>query len=135
MRATTLLAHLLGEKHLRVRDLTLSAEGLVADLSLTTHLPRCAGCGRPVRKVHDRRTRRWRHLDLAGVRLTLRYLLRRAVCPRCGALVERVPCAAHGARFTHAFEDAVAFLASDADFATVATLARTTVRSVTAIVC
>lgn len=134
MRATTLLVRLLGVKQTRVCGVTVTPTGVVADVAPTTRVPRCSGCGCRVRRIYDRRRRRWRHLDLAGVRLVLRYALRRAVCPRCGVRAELVPWAAHGVWFTTAFEDAVAYLAQRTDRTTVATLARTTWRSVTAIV-
>lgn len=134
MRATTLLALVLGVKHTRVRDVTATVDGVVADVALTTRLPRCSGCGCRARRVYDRRTRSWRHLDLAGVRLTLRAIIRRVRCARCGVRTELVPWAPHGVWFTYAFADAVAYLARYIDFATVATLARTTRRSVAALV-
>ncbi|MCB9716459.1 MAG: transposase family protein [Myxococcales bacterium] len=66
-------------------------EGLVVDVKPTWRVPRCGDCGRKVHGVHDRRQRRWRHLDLAGIKLELRYVIRRVRCPRCGVKVEQVP--------------------------------------------
>lgn len=130
MRATTLLASVLGVKHTRVRAIHLTARGVVADVAPTMRVPRCSSCGRRARRVHDRRPRLWRHLDLAGLRLWLRHRLRRVVCARCGVSAELVPWAEPGVWFTRAFTDAVTYLARCMDFTAVATLARTTPRTV-----
>ena len=89
MRATTLLNTLLGIKFTRVTSVEFTEDGLVCDVAPTTAIPRCGGCCRRVAQVHDRREpRRWRHLDLAGMRLELRYAPRRVRCPRCGVTVD-----------------------------------------------
>lgn len=60
--------------------------------------------------------RDWRHLDLAGVALYLRYDVRRVSCPRCGVVVERVPWSSDvRARFTDDFDDQVGHLAQRCD--------------------
>jgi hypothetical protein len=53
----------------------------------------------------------WRHLDLAVWRLEVRARLRRLRCPEHRVLVEGVPFARYGARFTRDFENVVAWLA------------------------
>lgn len=133
MRATTLLAHLLGVQAMRVRGITFTAEGLVLDVVPTARWGRCWGCGCRVRTVHDRRVRVWRHVDLGGARVWLRYAIRRLDCSRCGVRTELVPWATYDVGFTHAFEETVAYLAQRADRAAVAALARTTWRSVAVI--
>lgn len=111
MRATTLLNTLLGIKFTRVTGVEFTDEEVVCDVEPTTTIPRCGGCFRRVAQVHDRRKpRRWRHLDLAGMRLELRYAPRRVRCPRCGVTTEMVPWAEPMSWFTHPFEQTVGYL-------------------------
>ena len=133
MRATSLLATILGMKHTRVEAVGFDDEGIVADVSPTTTLPRCSGCGCRVHKVHDGRERSWRHLDLAGMRLVLRYKLQRVNCPRCGVVVELVPWAEPGSWFTRDFEEHVAYFAQTTDKTTVVNTMRVAWRTVGAI--
>ena len=130
MRATTLLATVLGMKHTRVEAVAFDEEGVVADVAPTTSIPRCSGCGCRVPKVHDSRERRWRHLDLAGMRLVLRYKLRRVKCSRCGVRVELVPWAEPDLWFTRDFEEQVAYLAQTTDKTTVVNMMRVAWRTV-----
>ena len=93
--------------------------GIVVDVKPTASVPYCSGCGHAVREVHDKRTRCWRHLDMAGMTLSLRYELRRVKCEDCGTIVEMVPWAEKDSWFTRDFEDQVAFFAQKADQTTV----------------
>ena len=112
MRASTLLNTLLGIKFTRVVNAEFTEDGLICDVEPTTEIARCGGCYLPVRKVHERRgARLWRHLDLAGMRLELRYRPRRVSCARCGVTTELVPWAEPMSWFTHAFEQTVGYLA------------------------
>jgi transposase len=94
MRATTLLRVLLGLQQTRVLAVHTDEQGLLVDVAPTTTVPRCALCRRKARHVHDRRQRLWRHLDLCGMMLRLRYALRRVRCRFCGVVAEWVPWAA-----------------------------------------
>ena len=76
MRATTLLNRLLNIKHTRVIAFCFDSDGVLVDVGLTTRVGICASCVRRVRKVHDCRERLWRHLDLAGMKVHLRYAIR-----------------------------------------------------------
>lgn len=134
MRATTLLNHLLGIKYTRVAGFEFDEYGLVADVEPTTRVPRCGGCGACVKRVKDRRSRKWRHLDLAGMQCSLRYALRRVSCPRCGVTAELVPWAEHASWFTRPFEDMVAYLAQHASKAVVTNTMRIAWETVGAIV-
>lgn len=135
MRATTLLSKILGLNKTRVRDVTFESEGLVVDVAPSTRVPRCSGCLRRVRAVHDRNEgRRWRHLDVGPFRVWLRYALRRVRCPRCGVCVELVPWAENQSWFTYDFEEHVAYLAQRADKTTLSTLMRVAWRTVGAII-
>jgi len=130
VRATTLLATVLGMKYTRVEAVAFDDEGIVADVAPTTSIPRCSGCGCRIRKGYDGRTRSWRHLDLGGMRLMLRYKLRRVDCSRCGVLVESVPWAEPGSWFTRDFEEQVAYLAQTTDKTTVVGMMRVAWRTV-----
>ncbi len=124
MRATTLLSTLLDLKQTRVLGFSFDEEGLIVEVAPTTRTPRCSGCGKAVGRVHDRRSRGWRHLDLAGMELHVRYRIARVDCPECGVLTELVPWAANGSGFTHDFELTVAYLAQRVDRTTVSSMLR-----------
>jgi transposase len=125
MRATTLLNTVLGIKFTRVTGVEFTEEGLVCDVEPTTEIPRCGGCGSPVRKVYDQRKGRlWRHLDLAGMSLELRYAPRRLRCTPCGVTTEMVPWADPMSWFTHGFEQTVAYLAQMSSKTVVSTMMR-----------
>jgi transposase len=121
-------------KHTRVRDVSFDAEGVVVDVAPTTTIARCSGCHCRVRAVHDSRERHWRHLDLAGMHVELRYKLRRVKCSRCGVIVELVPWADPGSWFTYDFEEHVGYLAQKADKTSVVETMRIAWRTVGAIV-
>ncbi len=123
MRITTILARILALKQTRIRREDLDPEGLMLDVAPTTRVPICSGCCKRVRAVHDTyEGRRWRHLDVAGLRSWLRYEIRRVRCPCCGVTVELVPWAEPQSWFTFDFEQHVAYLAQRADKTTVSTL-------------
>lgn len=134
MQLAKVLSNILGMKHIRVRGCEFDEEGLVIDVAPTTRIARCCGCGCRVRRIHDhRRGRRWRHLDLAGMRVVLRYDLRRVACPRCDVRTELVPWADAGSMFTRPFEDQIAYLAQRMDKTAIVGLMRiawTTVGSI-----
>jgi transposase len=130
VRATTLLATVLGMKHTDVKAVAFDEQGVVADVAPTTTIARCSGCFCRVEKVYDSRERSWRHLDLAGMRVVLRYKLRRVHCPRCGVLVELVPWAEPGSWFTRDFEEHTAYLAQTTDKTTVVNMMRVAWRTV-----
>lgn len=131
MRATTVLRTLLGLQDLAVRGFHFDATGLVVDVVPSWTIARCGECGAKCRSVHDGRERRWRHHDLAGMTLYLRYRIRRARCWDCGTVkTERVPWADHGSNFTFAFEERAAYLAQQCSRTAVTKLLRTTWRTV-----
>ena len=135
MRATTLLGKILGLKHTRILEAKFDDLGLVVEVVPTTRVPYCSSCGRRVRAVHDSYLgRRWRHLDLAGLRVWLRYAIRRVDCPRCGVAVELVPWAENQSWFTYEFEEHVAYLAQRADKTTLSDLMRIGWKTVGAII-
>ena len=130
MRASTVLRVLLGIQDLAVRGFHFDTTGLTVDVVPTWAIPRCGECGATCRSVHDGRERRWRHHDLAGMTLHLRYRIRRAHCRDCGTVkTERVPWAAHGSNFTYAFEERAAFLVQQCSKTATTKLLRTTWRT------
>ena len=66
----------------------------------------------------------WRHVDLGVWQLEVHARLRRLRCPEHGGLVEGVPFARDGARFTRDFEDLVAWLATKTDQTAITRLVR-----------
>jgi len=62
-------------------------------------------------EIHDRRVKRWRHLDLGANRCVIECELRLLRCRDCGVRMEPVPWARPGAHHTRDFEDVVAWLA------------------------
>lgn len=134
MRATSVLRVLLALQQTRVLGFDFDHEGLVVDVAPTWRVGRCSGCGGKVSGCYDRRERRWRHLDLGGIKTHLRYTARRLACRRCGVTVEDVPWAEAGSRFTLPMETHVAYHAQRTDRTTVVELLRVAWRTVGTIV-
>jgi transposase len=123
MRVSALLRRLLGIKHTRVLGAEFTDAGIVIDVAPRWLRCRCSACGRKA-TAYDKRERRWRHLDLGGMKCELRYSLRRLECERCGVKVEAVPWAGVDSGFTKPFEELVALMAQKTDRTTVAGLLR-----------
>jgi transposase len=134
MRATTLLKTVLGIKFTHVTGVSFSDDGIVCDVAPTTSVPRCGSCCCKVYDIYDCRERRWRHLDLGGMKTELRYAIRRVDCPGCGVTTELVPWARHCSTFTDAFEQTTAFLAQACSQTVVAEMMRVAWRTVGAII-
>lgn len=125
MRVTTAFNRMLAIPGASVCSARVEAEGVVVRLRLRRRRLVCGRCGCVARGRYDRRGRRWRHLDLAGVRCFLEYDLRRFPCPGCRGIVsEAVPWARPGARHTRAFDQLVASLAQQMAKAPLAELLR-----------
>lgn len=122
MRSTTLLRYILDLKQTKATGFELTALSLVIDIAPTTRRARCGCCARKFAAGYDARERRWRHRDFAGMRVELRYRIRRVDCARCGVTTELVPWAEAGSWFTYDFEDTVALLAQSTDKTTVCKL-------------
>ena len=136
MRATTLLRVLICIHHLVVRGFYFEEAGLVVEVAPDGRkLPRCGECGAKCKQVKDRRLRRWRHLDFAGMTVHLEHVIRRVHCLSCrGVKTERVDWAEPGSNFTCAFEERAAFLAQQCSQTTVSKFLRTSWRTVGAII-
>ena len=123
MRVSTAFNKLLALQGASVTGVTFGAEGVVVSVRLRRRRSRCSGCGRQA-PIHERSTRRWRHLDLGAQRCHLEAEIRRVRCPDCGVKVEEVPFARPGARHSRDFENVVAFLAQQANKTVIAKLLR-----------
>ena len=134
MRIQKLLRTLLGLEGTRVLDVDFDEAGLVVDVAPTWRRPRCSECGE-IAPGYDRgRGRRWRHLDVAGMLLHLRYDTRRVDCRGCGVKVELLPWADTGSWFTRPFEDHVGYLAQRGDQTAVSSMMRVAWDTVGAII-
>ena len=131
MRAITLLRTLLALKQTRVTGFEITEWGLEVEVAPTTRVPYCSACMRRARHVYDLRSREWRHLDFAGMAVTLKYRQRRVACRRCGEVhAEVVPWAEPGSRFTRDFEDQAAYFAQVTDRTTTSKMLRLAWRTV-----
>ncbi|WP_415796327.1 helix-turn-helix domain-containing protein, partial [Mycolicibacterium frederiksbergense] len=133
MRVSTAFNRLLQIPGASVTDVSIGDPDVEVTVRPKARLLACP-CGKRVRAVYDRRPRRWRHLDLAGVKLWLVYEIRRLDCPNCGVVTEDVPWARPVARHTRDYEDMVLWLAQRTDRTTVSTLMRCSWESVTSII-
>lgn len=134
MRVTTAFNRLLNLSGTRVTDVAFSSDGVTVAVALKRRRAACSSCGQVCRQVHDRATRRWRHLDLGVSACFIECELRRVRCADCGVKVEAVPFARPGARHTRDFEDVVAFLAQQMAKTPVAKLMRIAWSTIGAIV-
>lgn len=116
MQLTKVLTNILGMKCVRAGSAEFEETTLVIRVAPTTRIARCGGCGCRCRRLYDHRPdRRWRHLDLGGMRVELSYDLRRVDCGRCGVCTELVPWSEPDSAFTRPFEQQVAYLAQRMD--------------------
>ena len=113
MRVTTAFNRLLRLPGASVTDVSFGAEGVIVTVRSRRRRRVCASCGQVGRlEIHDRRLKRWRHLDLGSTRCVVECELRRLRCPDCRIVrLEPVPWARPGSAHTRDFEDVVAWLA------------------------
>ncbi len=111
MRVTTALNRMLGLPGAWVRDVAFGREAVIVTVVLRAKKPVCSGCGARGLKIKEHRDKRWRALDLGGLRCVIECRLRRLYCPGCGDVYEGVPWARAGSRYTRDFEDLTAWLA------------------------
>ncbi|MDQ2897548.1 MAG: transposase family protein [Actinomycetota bacterium] len=110
MRVTTAYNRMLGLPGAWVRDVEFSEQAMIVTVALRRTRPVCSGCGGRGLKIKEHRVKRWRHLDVGGLRCQVECKLRRLYCPGCGDLPEHVQWARGGARYTRDFEDLTAWL-------------------------
>ena len=101
MRVTTAYNRMLGLPGAWVRDVEFGEQAMIVTVALRRKRPVCSGCGARGLKVKDHRVKRWRRLDVGGVRCQVECRLRRLYCPGCGDLPEHVEWARSGARYTY----------------------------------
>jgi len=96
-----------------VIDVSFGVEGVIVTVRLRRGRRVCSECGQTggQLEIHDRRVKRWRHLDLGSSRCVIECELRRLRCPDCGVRYDAVPWARADAHHTRDFEDVVAWLA------------------------
>ena len=113
MRVSTAFNRMLRLPGASVIGVSFSAEGVIVTVRLRRRRRVCSGCGQVGRlAIHDRRVKRWRHLNLGASRCIIECELRRLWCRDCGGpRLEPVPWARAGSGYTRDFEDLVAFLA------------------------
>ena len=117
MRVTSAFSRLLALPGVWVRSVGFEPDRVVVTVALRArclHCPKCSYSTR-YRESKQHHDSVWRHLDLGRWRLEVHARLRRLVCPEHGALVEGVPFARDGARFTADFDNLVAWLATKTD--------------------
>ena len=126
MRVCTAFSRLLRLDGVWVRSVRFAPDRVIATVALRRRRLICPCCAYSTRDRHNRQAHEsvWRHLDLGVWRLEVRATLRRLRCPVHGVLVEGVPFARDGARFTRDMEDLVAWLATKTDKTTIGRLVR-----------
>ena len=109
MRVDKIAKMLIGVENLVVQGVTYDEEQGCIVISARPTLPHARECGKCGRKApfYDagRGRRRWRCMDLGGIRCSVESEADRVACPECGVTVRKFPWAAHGSCFTYAFED------------------------------
>lgn len=138
MRTRSLWRRLLGVEGTVIKRIEFDAQanGVVAEVRPYRRLrDRCGRCGRRCGRYDaGEGRRRWRGLDLGTVPIYLESEAPRVHCPEHGILVAAVPWARHGARFTRAFEDQAAWLATHTAQSTVSELVRVAWRTIGGII-
>jgi transposase len=113
VRVQTAFARMLRLPGASIVDVSFGAEGVIVTVRLRRRRRVCSRCGQTGRgvEIHDRRLKRWRHLDLGAHRCVIECELRRLRCRDCGVHLEWVPWARPDAHHACDFEDVVAWLA------------------------
>ena len=68
VRVTTALNRMLELPGAWVRDVELGERAMIVTVALRRRKPICSGCGAHGLPIKDHRVKRWRHLDVGGVR-------------------------------------------------------------------
>lgn len=137
MRVTTAFKRLLRLPGVNVTAVAFEPDRVVVDVTLRRRRLVCPHCGWTTRGRHNLQASwsSWRALDLGVWQVVVRAGLRRIACRPCGVVVvEAVPFARHGARFTRDVEDLVAWLATKMDKTAVTKLVRVNWRTVGTII-
>ena len=111
MRVTTAFNRMLGLPGAWVRDVEFGARGDDRDRRAAPQAADLLGLRGARPEDQGSSVKRWRHLDVGGLRCVIECRLRRLYCPGCGDLPEQVEWARGGARYTRDFDDLTAWLA------------------------
>ena len=132
MRGARIWQRMLCVEETVVEDVWLEEDRLVVSVRpYRLRQQRCGECGvRCARYDCGGGRRRWRALDLGPMRVFVESEAPRVFCPKHGVVVAAVPWARHGARCTRAFDDTVAWLATQCSKAAVSQLMRVSWRTV-----
>lgn len=134
MRVSTAFNTMLGIQGATVTGVRFEPSRVVVRLRRRGRRPLCP-CGWKGRGVYDRSVRRWRHLDLGGMRVFLEAAVRRLECRSCRRVrTEVVPWARPAARHSRDLQDLIAFMAQRMDKTTVTKLLRVSWEAVARIV-
>jgi transposase len=137
VRNASLWRALLGVENTVIEDIEFDeeAEVVVAHVRpVRASKGRCGGCGhRAVWYDRGEGRRRWRGLDLGTIRVFLEADAPRVNCPTHGPTVRQVPWARHGVGHTQAFDQQVAWLATQCSKTAITDLMRIAWRTVGAI--
>ena len=106
MRVTTAFNRMLGLPGHGSGTWRSAREGVIVTVALRAKKPVCSGCGARGLKIKEHREKRWRHLDLGGLRCVIECRLRRLVLPGLRRCVRGGAVGARRARaYTRDFED------------------------------
>lgn len=108
MHINRLAKSIVGVERIKVRSIAIDGAGaLVIDAEpYRARSCRCGKCGRDAPRYDaGRGVRLWRCCDVGGMKAYVHSEAFRVSCPECGIVAREVPWAAHGSRFTYAFED------------------------------
>jgi len=85
VRVTTAFKRFLRRPGASVIDVSFDLKGVIVTVRLRRRRRVCGRCGQTGRhlQIHDRRVKRWRHLDLGANRGMVEAELRRLRCPDC----------------------------------------------------
>lgn len=138
MQNATLWRGLLGVEKTVVEDIELDEDEGVLVASVRPTRRAASRCGRCQRRCpgydQGEGRRQWRALDLGTVQVRLEAEGPRVDCPEHGPTVAAVPWARHGAGHSHAFDEQVAWLATQTSKSAVTELMRIAWRTVGAII-
>ena len=138
MRNATLWRALLGIEKAVVEDVEFDEDEQVLVAHVRPRKRAGGRCGRCLRRspAYDRGEgrRRWRALDLGTIQAVLEAEASRVRCPEHGPTVAAVPWARHSAGHTYAFDEQVAWLATQCSKTAITELMRIAWRTVGAII-
>lgn len=138
MRETTLWRALLGVNNIVIESVEFNEDTTTVVAHIRPRRPTKGRCGVCAHRApwYDRGQgrRRWRALDLGTIQVFLEADAPRVACPTHGPTVRQVPWARHSAGHTHAFDQQVAWLATQCSKSAITQLMRIAWRTVGGII-